>query len=52
MSNQLECEVIHPLIRNLIQPLMNPPPTPDDMNFEFQDGVNFDFQDDENFDFN
>ena len=52
MSNQLECDIIHTEIQDIIQPLINPPPAIPTENYTFQDGTNYDFQDGTNYDFN
>lgn len=52
MTDQVVDDLIVAKVRNIIQPLIEPPPAPPIENYQFQDGVNYEFQDGTNYDFN
>lgn len=52
MSGELGHELVEIVVKNIIQPIIEPPPTPAIENYDFQDGANYEFQDLTNYDFN
>ncbi len=52
MSSPLVEEIVLSIARDIVQPLISPPPAELLENYDFQDGTNYDLQDGTNLDFN